>query len=405
MTPLVKRAAMIGALSLLQALFFQLPAGAEDADRFRPYFRFGNGDISSNWGVFDLWSFGLGANVDRHWGGELAVDNYERKYRYHGQTLGEISSWNVIPQLRLRRPLLRDRLVPYLVAGAGASFLQFKDEEASQSAQGRKVELSGGAFTVTAGAGIDYFVSDNVALNVEGKYFWTQPLTGMVDGNSARADVSTPTFTAALRVYTDENRPRPLADAVDEAGGRGYIGVRVGGAVLTDDRLTPGVTLVSDAPSVGAVNQTAGLLFGWDFSRNWGAELSWDFLEYGVDLDGREIGEYSMKLVIPQIRYRRPLADGRWVTYLNAGVGAAYGEFNDRTGAGYGLKIGAQGFNPAGSVGAGVEYFLNRNLSVLGDAGWVYLWGQKFRIDTVTDGRGDSSDFLFHIGVRVYIFD
>jgi opacity protein-like surface antigen len=380
-------------------------AHAEDADRFRPYFRFGNGDISANWGVYDLWTFGLGANFDRHWGGELAVDYYEMKFRYQGRTLGEISSWNIIPQVRLRQPLMRERLVPYLVAGAGASFLQFKDEEAGESVQGTKVDIAGSTFTVTAGAGVDYFLNGNVALNLEGKYYWVQPLTGMVNGNNTNANLSTPTVTAALRVYTDENVPRPLADTVSLSNRRGYIGLRLGGALLTDDRLNRNVKLVSDSPSVGAVNQTGGLLFGWDFNRNWGAELAWDFLEYGVDLNGKDIGEYSMKLVIPQLRYRLPTAQGRWVPYLVAGAGASYSEFNDRTGDGYGLKISAKGFHPALSVGAGIEYFLNRNLSVLADTGWLYLWRQKFSVENFAGGRGDSSDFLFRLGVRAYLFD
>lgn len=396
---------LLTCLPLLLVLFIPASSNAEDADRLRPYFRFGNGDIAANWGVTDHWSLALGANLDRHWGGELGIDNFERDYKYQGGNLGSISAWHVVPQLRLRQPLIKDRLVPYLIGGAGVSFLEFKDEEAREAVLGRQVSINGATFTMSGGGGVDYFVADSVAFNFEGKYFWLQPLSGKVDGAAVDADLSSTTFTVGLCVYTDLNRPRPLADAEPRSHGRGYIGARLGGAVLTDARLTRETRLGSDTPSLGAVNQTGGLLFGWDFDRNWGAELAWDFLEFRPELDGQVIGEYALKMVIPQLRYRIPLDGGSWVPYLNAGVGASFSEFNDRKAAGYGLKIDAQGFHPVASAGAGIEYFVHRDLSVLADLGWIYAWDQQFGVGSATEERGDSSVFVFRVGVRAYLFD
>lgn len=391
-------------LALLLLLATVATSRAEDANRFRPYFRFGSGDISSNWGVDDMWTFALGANFDRHWGAELGIDFYERDFKHGGQTLGEVGGWHLVPQLRLRTPFLKDRLVPYLLAGAGVSFLQYND--AKEPGFGHQVSIEGSTFTVTAGGGVDYFLTDNVALNAEGKYFWLQPLHGTVDGKRVDVDLSAPTLTVNLRVYTDENRPRPLADAEGKPPGRGYIGVRLGGALLTDDRWVSGVKLDTEPSSFGSINQTGGLLFGWNFGRNWGVELAVDSLEYRINVGGiGQIGEYGMGVAIPQLRYRIPLADGRWVPYLNAGMGIAYAEFNDRTPKGAGLAISGKGIYPACSVGGGIEYFLIRSLSFLADAGWVYSWGHELKIAPTIDDRGDFSTFMAHVGFRVYLFD
>ena len=397
------QAARFVVLTLLLLLVTQAPAWGEDTSRFRPYFRFSNGDISSNWNVYDMWNFALGANLDRHWGGELGIDFYERNFNYQGKLLGEVGGWHLVPQARLRWPLLDDRLVPYLIGGAGVSFLQFND--ATEAATGRQVHIDGSTFAMVGGGGIDYFVSDNVALSTEGKYFWLQPLRGRVDGRGIDVDLSSPTLTVGIRVYTDENHPRALADAGTKSVSRGYFGVRFGGAVLTDDRWVPGVKLAPEGSSFGAINQTGGLLFGWDFDRHWGAELAVDSHEFRVNVDGlNNIGEYGMGVAIAQVRYRMPMAGGRWVPYLNAGMGMAFSEFNDSNDRA--LKVHAKGGYPACSVGGGVEYFLLRNLSLLADLGWLYSWNHSIGVDNfISSGRGDLSALTSHLGFRVYFFD
>jgi opacity protein-like surface antigen len=384
-------------------VFPAAPLRADDADRFRPYLRFHSGDISSTWGVDDMWSFSLGCNLDRHWGGELGTDFYERDFYYKGTKVGEIGSLHLVPQVRLRRPFLNNRLVPYVIAGAGVSFLQFND--AREPAFGLQIGIEDVTFTVTAGGGLEYFISDNVTLGFEGKYFWLQPVSGKVDGQKADVDLSAPAFTVGLRVFLDENHSRPLADAGSKSSIRFFFGVRMGGAILADSRWMTSVKLEPESSSFGEVNQTGGLLFGWDLGRHWGLELAADSLEYSVSLDGAgRIGEYGMGLIIPQVRYRIPLAYGRWVPYLNAGVGIAWSEYNDKTPGALGHAVSARGIYPACSVGAGIEYFLVRNVSLSADVGWVYTWDHGIEVDGGSS-RGDFSAFMSHLGFRVYLFD
>jgi opacity protein-like surface antigen len=385
------------------ALLLAAPLRAEDADRFRPYLRFHSGDISSVWGVDDMWSFALGANLNRHWGGEFDLDFYEQDFNYKGRKLGEVGALHLVPHVRLRKPFLNNRLVPYLVAGAGVSFLQFND--AKTPTFGHQIGIDDATFTATAGGGLEYFISDNVTVGFEGRYFWLQPVSGTVDGERVDVDLSAPTFTLGLRVFLDENHPRPLVDAESKSPNRFYFGVRVGGAILSDSRWMPGVKLEPESSSFGDVNQTGGLLFGWDFGRHWGVEVAADSLEYRVGLDrAGQFGEYGMGLIIPQARYRIPLADGRWVPYLTAGVGIAYSEFNDSIPNAFVRSVSARGIYPACSTGAGMEYFLVRSVSLSADVGWVYTWNHAIEVDGI-GGRGDFSAFMFHLGFRVYLFD
>ena len=207
-----------------------------------------------------MWSFALGANLNRHWGGEFDIDFYERDFNYKGMRLGEVGALHLVPHVRLRKPFLNNRLVPYVIAGAGVSFLQFND--AKTPAFGHQIGIDDATFTATAGGGLEYFISDNVTVGFEGRYFWLQPVSGTVDGERVDVDLSAPTFTLGLRVFLDENHARPLVDAESESPNRFYFGVRIGGAIMSDSRWMPGVKLEPESSSFGDVNQTGGLLFG-----------------------------------------------------------------------------------------------------------------------------------------------
>lgn len=391
---------------LLATAAFATAGQAEDADRFRPYLRFHSGDISPLWGVDDLWSFGVGANFNQNWGGELALDFFERDYDFEPYgTLGEVSAWNLVPEARLRFPVAKDRLVPYVIAGIGPSFLQFNDRK--KNAYGLDIDIEDTTFAVAAGGGLEYFIADNVTFGIEGKYMWVNPIDGEVEGQTVDVDVSSAIFTFGLRVYFDENHPRPLVTEDEPSANRFYFGLRVGGSVLTDDAWTSGVSLDPEPSALGGVvNQTGSLALGADFNENWGIELVADSLEQNIVLDGYgSVGEYGMGLVMPYLRLKHPLGRGRWVPYFMAGGGIAYGEFNDAKEAGAGLNIDAKGIHPAFAVGGGIEYFVTRNFSFNADARWAYSWDHDIDIEGVTSGTGDFSAVLFNIGFRVYLFD
>jgi opacity protein-like surface antigen len=390
----------VGLAAILSTAASLQPVLAEDADRFRPYLRFHSGDIDPLWGVDDLWSFGLGANFNRQLGVELALDFFERDFEDSGGALGEVSAWNFIPELRLRQPLFHSRLVPYLVAGAGPTFLQFNDRKQS----GKVVDIQGTTLTVSVGVGLEYFIADNVTFGIEGKYFWMDPIQGNVDAVSKEVDLSSPTFTFGLRIYFDQNHPRPPASQDRPASMRFYAGVRFGGSVLTDDHWISGVGLKPE-PSAwgGTLNQVGTLALGLDWSRHWGVELAADSLEHRIHVEGiGSVGEYGMGTVIPYFRYRYPLGSGRWAPYLMAGVGLAYAEFNDANPDLVDLRVEGKGIYPALGAGGGVEYFLTRNFSLNLEARWVYTWGHELEVGNY-HGKGDFSSALFGFGFRVYL--
>jgi len=379
---------------------------AEDADRWRPYLRFHSGDVCPLWGVDDLWSIGLGANFNQYSGGELGLDFFERNFGDGSAgTLGEISAWNFVPQLRLRKPLLENRLVPYVIAGIGPSFLQFNDRK--PDGYGRDIDIEGYTFAVSVGGGIEYFFADNIAFGVEGKYMWVNPIDGKVDGQTTSVDLSSPIFTFGLRVFFDENTPRPLVRREEPSPWRFFFGVRVGGSLRTDDRWLPGVHLIPE-PSAwgGTLNETGALSLGVDFRDWWGIELVADSLEHRIWVkDIGSIGEYSMGTFIPYLRLRRPLGNGRWQPYVMAGVGGTYAEFNDASEASEGLSVNAKGIYPALGVGGGIEYFITRNFSLNFDVRWLYTWDQEFEIRDVVKGSGDFSVVQLGFGFRAYLFE
>ena len=394
-------------LTFCCGVFWAAPVRAEDADRFRPYLRFHSGDVSPLWGVDDLWSLSLGANFNRHLGAELTLDYFERDRDLEPYgTLGEVSAWNVVPYFRLRQPMLKDRLVPYLIGGIGPSFLQFNDRRAKSALADKAIDIEGMTFAVGVGAGVEYFIADNVTFGIEGKYLWVNPLEGQVEGKTFDVDMSSAIFTFGLRVYFNENNPRPLATQDPARPNRFYFGWRVGGFVMTDRDWTSGVTWVPEPAAKGQMGQNGALALGADFGEHWGVELTADSLEPSLRLSGvGTIAEYGMGAVIPHLRLRYPLGRGRWVPYVMAGVGITYAEYNDAKPPGLGLKVDSKGIYPALGVGAGLEYFVVRNFSLNADARWLYTWDHEIKIADTLKGTGDFSAVQFNLGFRVYLFD
>ncbi|MCP5515804.1 MAG: outer membrane beta-barrel protein [Verrucomicrobiales bacterium] len=376
---------------------------AEDADRFRPYLRFHSGDVDPLWEVDDLWSFGLGANFTRHLGAELAFDYFTRDWG-EPVNIAEVSSYHLVPELRLRYPLLNDRLVPYLITGIGPSWMQVKDNK--PWALNQSIQVEGYTFAVTVGAGIEYFIADNVTFGLEGKYMWVDPIEGSVDGQPQEVDLSSPIFTFGLRVFFDENQPRPLVSAEPDPRSRFYFGVRVGGNLLTDDQLVSGVHLGPEqAAWGGAMSQTGGLLLGADFGQDWGTELSFDHVNHVLNVDGLgDAWEYGQGWILASLRLRHPM--GRWTPYALLGAGVCYSEFKDEKLGSVGVTAEGNRFHPAVGVGAGVEYFIVRNFSLNLDARWGYSWDHQFEIPGYLGAQtGDMSYFAATLGFRVYLFD
>ena len=104
----------------------------------------------------------LGVNFGRYFGVEVAVDGFENNMNVNG--LGNIGEWavyTIIPYFRLRYPMSRDRLQPYLLAGFGYGHTEFNDRKPP----GANVSISADndTWAMGVGAGVEYFVADHFA--------------------------------------------------------------------------------------------------------------------------------------------------------------------------------------------------------------------------------------------------
>lgn len=388
---------------LLAGWFKPARSQGQDSDAFRPYLGFRYGEFDARWNVHDLWGFSLGANLDRHWSVELASDIFQEFLDDGGPSkVGEESVITLMPQVRYRLPLGRRRLVPYVIGGAGPAFLQFNDR--TRAAAGLKISADGTVPAVALGGGLDYYVMDNVALNLEGKYLWVEPLSVSIGPRRTELDVSSALMTVGLRVYFRENEPRPIAPPGDATMLRPYFGVRLGGSALIDRQLGAGLRLGNLASSkFSTFNKAGGVALGLNVGDRWGVELAGDTTEFNLVAEALgAVGEYAAYTVVPQLVLRQPVGAGRCVAYAQAGAGLAYGEFNDAKPASRGQVIRGKGMHPALRADLGAEYFLISNFSVNADLRYLYTWGHDFRVNESRFRDTDFSAFQIQIGFRIY---
>ena len=94
---------------------------------------------------------------------ELSGSNYVLDLKYSGGT-SEYSVFPVVLSPKLHVPTSNDRLDPYVLAGVGAEFVEVSDRPPV------KVEGTGHSVIGVFGAGLDWFVTSNVAFGLETKY-------------------------------------------------------------------------------------------------------------------------------------------------------------------------------------------------------------------------------------------
>ena len=379
---------------------------AEDGPKPRAYLHFRAGEISPRWEVDDHYGISLGYNFNRILGVEFAVDSFERELELDGVgTIGEESVASFVPQLRVRYPVLKDRLVPYVVMGAGPVVLQLNDRQ--KDGFGRDLDGDMTRAGLVVGGGLEYFLADNIAVGFEGKYLWMDEVDVMVDGVAYPKDLSSFMGALSLRVYFSENHPRPLVEEAPPSPSRLYFGVQYGGAVLTDERITSNVKLEAEASAWGGLfNQVGGIRLGADLGSNWGVDFALDVTEGNMVVDDLgAVGEYSLYPALIQLRLRQPLGRGRWVPYFLAGGGIMYAEFNDKKEPGRNLDVDAKGVYPALGVGGGIEYFVARNFSMNLETRWIYSWDHAFTLGTGPEEKGDLSVFQAQLGFRLYLLE
>ena len=187
--------------------------------------------------------------------------------------------------------------------------------------------------------------------------------------------------------------------AEDRDGYRPYFTLRFGGGGYTNPDSIPGIEL--ENPGQYPVPQFA---FGANFDKHWGAELMVNYTETNVAAPGitPRLGEYATWMVMPQVRFRYPMYNDMIVPYIVAGAGIGIGGFNDRNVAGPTPNFsGGQDTSFIGGIGAGIDYFFNRNTAITIEAKQIL----GFETDVVVDGQPfqlDSSQLVIQGGLRIF---
>ena len=117
------------AILVIFVVVLAAPAWAQDDDRTRYYLGLRGHGSNPFTEVHDLLGASVGVNVNRYWGFELAAEGFERRLRLDGKALGEYLLLPLVPQVRVRYPLLGGRLTPYALAGVGVAFTEFNDRK------------------------------------------------------------------------------------------------------------------------------------------------------------------------------------------------------------------------------------------------------------------------------------
>jgi len=143
----------------------------------------------------------LGLDFQRRFSVELAVEGYEPILKVPG--LGRVSEygfWTVLPQARLRFPVRENRLVPYLVAGVGVSFTEVNDVKRDPDV----VKIKGNSVIGAAGsvgAGIEYLVTDNLAVGAETKYIIARGHSVTLNSREVDVELDALFTSLAVRIY------------------------------------------------------------------------------------------------------------------------------------------------------------------------------------------------------------
>ena len=394
-----------------------------DTDRFYLYFETGHSfildehfagdtDFDRPNGYNDVLGGGGGYNLTDHWGVEIQGHGTEPDLRSgtYGKS-DEFSNITVAAAVRYRRPLWGGRLVPYLTGGAGFALNDINDSSKPH------VKLRGDDATIagTLAAGFDYFLAPSVAVGAS-LHSWIYPdidtsMTVLNDaGGVVFSDESTMNLTSVallmhIRVFpgqpasADGTRARRLFIAdhgpFDTDDRRYYLYAAAGDMLFLDDKVGDRVAL--RAP--GDLNWGLGCGLGVNLGGHWGVELQLLSTDPNINFDVQgKFAEMGNFVILPQLRYRWQFRGGRLVPFATAGLGATINDNNDhRTvvdqyakGARYTPVVDMEESSVVGSVGVGLEYFLNHYLS-FGIAVPFYIYPDW---DTSVQQRGKGGALL-----------
>jgi opacity protein-like surface antigen len=355
----------------------------------------------------NITGFSAGVNFNRYFGLELSGDYMFQTLEVNGANLGEYGMFSLIPQARLRYPLLGGRLTPYILGGVGVGFYQFNDQ--APNAGGIVVDDQLSGLVASVGAGIEYFVANNVAVGIEAKYLISQDHEIEVEGfvPAGKADLNAVLLAGTMRLMFPETPKVRESDRPYAGRKRLYIGAKMGAAIPVHSEIADGVEWDPSYNRVSwtlGVNRLIGVILGLNVGDYWGLELIAQGFTPQLALaeTGQRFGKFAVYSFVPQLRLRYPFLGGQVSPYFLAGVGMAYGEFTHEKPFGLQVEpVGGTGYAVAASAGLGVDYFVAKNIALALETNYLYtkIPGFFLRGESLTI---NASSMLASLGLRVY---
>lgn len=386
---------------------------AEDTDQFRFY---GAGRLGFNTrlnlrpvpGVEvdrnqQSYGFSFGVNLGRYFGLEIAGDQSQTDLSVPGLgKIGEYGTFTLLPQARLRYPLLDGRLTPYIVGGVGAGRAEFNDRK--PHGVGLEVQAQDWGLVGAVGVGLEYFVANNVAFGLEGKYIISRDHEIRINGQGGSANLDSFILALSLRLLFPETPAVEASPAVYDQPGRFYLGIRYGGSYTLERHVGGNIEAHPGHDSIGgsSLDQLLALAVGWDFHRMLGVELTAGGFSPFLSIQGiGSVADYAMYYLVPQVKLRFPLLEGRLVPYVMGGVGMTYFEVKDKKPHSFPFKLEGTEVSLAGLVGGGIDYFVARNIAVGFEL--EYLISRDNTVTFQSQKTNINADaLLMSAGVRVY---
>jgi opacity protein-like surface antigen len=320
----------------------------------------------------------FGADMGSRFALELAADYVKTGLNAPGSgRLGDYSLTTMVAQARLRFPRANRALVPYVLGGAGIGYGEFSGRhDFTFSGGGRGLSGLG-----AAGAGVDYFLVDNVAVSLEAKYQFLFAPRVKVNGQGHDLAADNIAFTGGLRVYFDQGAggkaalAAPAGPPKDRGGVHPYVAIRLGSGFLTD----PDAAAASGLHFNTGTGVMGGGSLGLNLNQHWGTEIAFDYTRAQVTSPAfGNVSGYPVWTILALGRYRYPILDGRLSPYLLAGGGVGFGEAGDAD-----IPSDVTGFrakpdtSPVATVGGGFDYFFADNLAVGIEAKHSFLFRTK----------------------------
>lgn len=127
-------------------------------------------DIDNNWYIGGNYTYSINNNFAV--GAEAGYMSWEDEV--DGLDFGDVRAIPLLADLYLRYPVdagEQQMFLPYIIGGIGAIFWDY-DESSLLESVGLSVEMDA-ELGIKGGLGFDYFFSEQVALNLEGSYVWS----------------------------------------------------------------------------------------------------------------------------------------------------------------------------------------------------------------------------------------